>query len=128
MYYHSHVALVRVYGISKLFHGSLAAFGATFVGHYPWFFTFNYLNGSLPQFDFSYGKHVRNASIGFTASVTSDCISNSIRVLKTTKQTNPLPLTYKETIAVVVEKDGLVGLFGRGLKTRILTNGLQVRH
>jgi len=26
---------------------------------------------------------------------------------------------------MVLEKDGMFGLFGRGLKTRILTNGLQ---
>lgn len=25
----------------------------------------------------------------------------------------------------MVEKDGVIGLFGRGLKTRLLTNGLQ---
>jgi len=26
---------------------------------------------------------------------------------------------------MIVEKDGVIGLFGRGLKTRILVNGLQ---
>jgi hypothetical protein len=28
---------------------------------------------------------------------------------------------------MVVEKDGVIGLFGRGLRTKILSNGLQVR-
>lgn len=26
---------------------------------------------------------------------------------------------------MVIEKDGVIGLFGRGLKTKILSNGLQ---
>ena len=26
---------------------------------------------------------------------------------------------------IIIEKDGVIGLFGRGLKTRILANGLQ---
>lgn len=119
------VRKVRAHGASKLYHGSLAAFGATWVGHYPWFFTYNYMNSQLPVFEFRGGKYVRNASIGFTASVTSDCISNSIRVLKTTKQTSTVPLTYKEVLKQILEKDGMIGLLGRGLKTRILTNGLQ---
>jgi hypothetical protein len=28
---------------------------------------------------------------------------------------------------MVVEKDGVLGLFGRGLKTKIISNGMQVR-
>ena len=27
---------------------------------------------------------------------------------------------------MVIEKDGVLGLFGRGLKTKIISNGLQV--
>ena len=30
-------------------------------------------------------------------------------------------------LQMVVEKDGVIGLFGRGLRTKILSNGLQVR-
>ena len=30
-----------------LWHGSAGAVGATFAGHYPWFFTYNYLQGIL---------------------------------------------------------------------------------
>lgn len=78
---------VRTHGVSKLYHGSLAAMGATWVGHYPWFLTHNYLSQSLPHFDFLYGNHARYALIGFWSSLVSDTCSNSIRVLKTTKQT-----------------------------------------
>lgn len=118
-------AKVRTHGFSKLYHGSVAAMGATWVGHYPWFFTHNYLSQTLPTFDFAYGKHVRYALIGFCSSVVSDTCSNSIRVLKTTKQTSTVPLTYMATIREVVGKDGVFGLFFRGLGTRILTNAMQ---
>jgi len=98
---------------------------ATWVGHYPWFYTNNQLRTSLPQFDFMYGKYVRNACIGFCSAAVSDSISNSLRVLKTTRQTSLVPVSYLDSAKQIVEKEGLGGLFGRGLKTRILTNGLQ---
>eukprot|EP00923_Selenidium_pygospionis_P013337 GHVN01023087.1.p1 GENE.GHVN01023087.1~~GHVN01023087.1.p1 ORF type:complete len:337 (+),score=53.24 GHVN01023087.1:632-1642(+) len=113
------------HGPSKLYHGSLAAMGATWVGHYPWFFTHNYLNHHVPLFEFDGGKYVRSALIGFCSSVVSDSCSNSIRVVKTTRQTSQTPMTYPNVVKAVVAKDGVVGLFGRGLSTRIATNGLQ---
>ena len=116
---------VRVHGISKLWHGSMGAMSATWVGHFPWFFTNNYLTKTLPKFDFENGKYVRNALIGFCSSVVSDSISNSLRVVKTTKQTSLEPISYSQTVQQILAKDGYVGLFGRGLKTRIATNGLQ---
>ena len=67
----------------------------------------------------------RNALIGFCSSVVSDSISNSLRVVKTTRQTFPENISYANTVKHVVEKDGIMGLFGRGLKTRLLTNGIQ---
>ena len=60
----------------------------------------------------------RNALIGFISSVVSDSISNSLRVIKTTRQTFPQTISYLDTVRHVIEKDGLIGLFGRGLKTR----------
>ena len=33
------VAKVKTGGVPVLYHGALAASAATFVGHYPWFFT-----------------------------------------------------------------------------------------
>lgn len=119
------VQKVRVHGITKLWHGSLGAMSATWVGHFPWFFTNNYLTKTLPKFDFENGKYVRNAFIGFCSSVISDSISNSLRVVKTTKQTSVEPITYPQAVQQILAKDGYVGLFGRGLKTRIATNGLQ---
>merc|ERR1712100_314068 len=51
--------------------------------------------------------------------------SNSLRVLKTTRQTALEPIGYVPAAKMIIEKEGWMGLFGRGLKTRILTNGLQ---
>ncbi|CAD2214609.1 mitochondrial carrier domain-containing protein [Angomonas deanei] len=118
-------ASVAKHGISRLWHGAGAQVTATAVGHYPWFLTYNWCNKNMPQFEFTYGKYVRQACIGFMAAVISDCCSNSIRVIKTTKQTHKESITYPQAFREVVQKDGYVGLFGRGLKTRIFTNGLQ---
>ena len=38
-------AKFKVAGPSTFYHGSIAAASATFVGHYPWFFVYNYLSG-----------------------------------------------------------------------------------
>ena len=63
--------------------------------------------------------------IGFCSSAVSDTCSNSIRVLKTTRQTYERPIGYVEAAKEIISKEGLGGLFGRGLKTRILANGVQ---
>lgn len=110
---------------TALWQGAVGAMTATWVGHYPWFYTNNQLREGLPQFDFYAGKHVRNAVIGFASAAVSDCLSNSLRVLKTTRQTALEPVSYMESAKSIIAKDGYAGLFGRGLKTRILTNGVQ---
>eukprot|EP01102_Stenamoeba_stenopodia_P018192 TRINITY_DN6638_c0_g1_i2.p1 TRINITY_DN6638_c0_g1~~TRINITY_DN6638_c0_g1_i2.p1 ORF type:complete len:233 (+),score=60.61 TRINITY_DN6638_c0_g1_i2:56-754(+) len=112
-------------GPQVLFHGAIASSVATMVGHFPWFFTFNYLDETIPRQTELHWKLLRNAFIGFTSSVVSDSISNSMRVIKTTKQTATTVVSYPQTVKMIIEADGLMGLFGRGLKTRILTNGLQ---
>lgn len=110
-----------------LYHGSLAAAAATAVGHFPWFYTYNSLQAYIPvpKTDETLKKFGRNALIGFLSSVVSDSISNSLRVIKTTRQTFPETISYVDTIKHVVAKDGLLGLFGRGLKTRLVANGIQ---
>jgi hypothetical protein len=84
---------------------------------------------------------LRSAFLGLAASCVSDVCSNSLRVIKTTKQTARLgnqdegtqsieidkakEVSYTEIIRLIVEKDGWAGLFGRGLQTRLLTNSIQ---
>lgn len=110
---------------TALWQGAGGAMSATWVGHYPWFYTNNQLQQSMPAFDFMYGKYVRNAVIGFCSAAVSDTCSNSLRVLKTTRQTALEPISYMDSAKQIIEKEGYAGLFGRGLKTRILTNGIQ---
>lgn len=62
---------------------------------------------------------------GLCSSTVSDCCSNSIRVLKTTKQTSETKISYQEALRLVIEKDGVLGLLGRGLQTRLAVNALQ---
>ena len=73
-----------------MYHGSTAAITATYIGHYPWFLTFNYLGHILPTYPsdnrlFYYG---RSAIIGLFSSFVSDLVSNCFRVIKTRKQTS----------------------------------------
>merc|ERR1719323_1508019 len=110
---------------TALWQGAVGAMTATWVGHYPWFYTNNQLREIMPPFEFTNGKYVRNAVIGFCAAAVSDTCSNSLRVLKTTRQTSLVPVGYLESAKQIIEAEGYAGLFGRGLKTRILTNGLQ---
>lgn len=48
-----------------------------------------------------------------------------LRVIKTTRQTFTHVISYPEVVRHVIKQDGLIGLFGRGLKTRLLANGMQ---
>lgn len=110
---------------SILYHGTIASMSATFVGHYPWFLTYNLLNEKIPKYDELHKKLLRSAFIGFNAAVISDCSSNFLRVIKTVKQTSKKKTKYNEIVKDIVKKDGIKELFGRGLKTRIITNGIQ---
>lgn len=115
----------RTNGPSAFFQGAMASAVATFVGHYPWFFVYNYLSEHLPKYDDTLKKLGRSALIGFCSSLVSDCVSNSVRVVKVYKQANKEQISYSECVKRVIAEDGVAGLFGRGLQTKIIANGLQ---
>jgi hypothetical protein len=119
------VSKVKVGGPAVFWYGSIASASATFVGHYPWFFVYNQLNEILPRYDDTLKKLGRSAFIGFCASAISDTCSNSIRVIKVYKQANHEVISYPTALKRVLAEDGLVGLFGRGLSTKIISNGAQ---
>eukprot|EP00984_Skeletonema_dohrnii_P012262 scaffold4959_cov78-Skeletonema_dohrnii-CCMP3373.AAC.2 len=77
-------------GPSPLYQGALASAAATAAGHFPWYLTYNFLNDYLPviskQEDLLLFL-VRSAALGLVSSSVSDTVSNSLRVIKTTKQT-----------------------------------------
>lgn len=148
-------------GPGVLYRGALAQAAATAVGHFPWFLTYNFLDGQIPIIDSGIENAVllslaRSAFLGFASSGVSDVCSNSLRVIKTTKQTAQLgsttnisnnnttitingpelassaaaaaankELSYADVVKLIIETDGIAGLFGRGLQTRLLTNAIQ---
>ena len=115
-------------GPAPLYQGALASAAATAAGHFPWFTTYNLLNEKIPVIskeDDILLFLVRSAVLGLSASCVSDVVSNSLRVIKTTKQTAGEEITYQEALALVLDEDGVLGLFGRGLQTRLLTNAIQ---
>jgi hypothetical protein len=118
-------AKVKTKGLPVFWYGSLAAASATFVGHYPWFFTYNLLNEYLPRYEDRLSQLGRSAFIGFWSSAISDTCSNSIRVIKVYKQANEEAITYPQALRRVIAESGVLGLFGRGLQTKIVANGLQ---
>jgi hypothetical protein len=114
-------------GFMVLYQGALANALASFVGSYPWYFVFNALQETIPMAPQGKValKLLRNALCGFGATCVSDVVSNVIRVLKTTVQTAEVSISYQEAAKRVIEKEGVIGLFTRGLGTRLLTNGIQ---
>lgn len=118
---------IKTEGIGSLWWGAFATAAATFVGHYPWFATYNFLTEFItqPPKEQLALYLLRLAFIGFCASVISDTISNSLRVVKTYRQVNDTEVSYSQAAKLVIQQDGISGLFGRGLPTRILANGLQ---
>ena len=119
---------LKTAGPRVLYNGAIATSSATMIGHYPWFMTYNYLNAYLPKYekDEQLKTMGRNAFIGFNASIISDTLSNSFRIVKTTKQSHSNPsITYGQIVEDILAKDGMTGLLGRGLKIRLMTNGVQ---
>lgn len=153
-------------GPNILYQGAVAQAAATAVGHFPWYLTYNFLNDQLPTVVVASSDETgntvlllslaRSAFLGLCSSCVSDICSNSLRVVKTTKQTARLgnnfeqqqqqqllqgnrtsdttmttindkakELSYIDIVKNIIEQDGLQGLFGRGLQTRLLTNAIQ---
>eukprot|EP00667_Euglena_gracilis_P004893 EG_transcript_4924 len=111
-------------GPAVLFAGSAANLVANFVGHYPWYFTHNWLSATLPPGSTPLLEVLRNAGIGVVSTINSDVCSNGLRVIKTAVQTNSTPIGYWVVVRGIWRREGAAG-FLRGLQTRMLTNILQ---
>ena len=59
---------VKRNGPRVLWNGTVAQCSATVVGHFPWFFTYNYLNQRFPVRNTLYEELLKQAAIGFTSS------------------------------------------------------------
>ena len=120
---------VRNGDVAVLYTGAVATILATMISHYPWFIVHNTLDKLLMNRVDMVGFLLRSSFIGFCSSAVSDTISNSVRLIKTVKQASAGEysdsMSYRDVIIKIHSESGLKGIFGRGLKTRILTNGIQ---
>lgn len=112
-------------GPAPLYKGALTSALATAGGLYPWLLTYGYLDNVVPLAanDVVLLSLLRNAVLGFSASCVSTVVTNSLRIIKTTQQAEGLNI--REAVSLVMETDGVRGLFSRGLRTKILLNALQ---
>ncbi len=115
---------IKTNGITSLWWGAFATAAATFAGHYPWFATvslvtmqmsslmlmltlskYNYLTEVItePSKDHLALWLLRLAFIGFVASLISDSVSNSLRVVKTYRQVNDTKVSYGKQTSITSE-------------------------
>eukprot|EP00957_Ditylum_brightwellii_P137016 10447469-Ditylum_brightwellii.AAC.1 len=73
---------VKTSELLVLYHGSLAAAFANFVGGYSWFFTYNFLLKKCVKHNMQLGGLGQRVVLGFCSSAISDACSNSIHVIK----------------------------------------------
>jgi hypothetical protein len=132
---------IRKQGMRTMYNGALASGTATMIGHFPWFLTYNKLQEIIPKIDkyttidrydrkqetefYNTKKILRSGFIGFCSSSISDISSNAFRVVKVNRQTQSSNLNYTQLVKNIIEKEGINGLFTRGLKTKIVANGIQ---
>ncbi len=121
--------------LARMYSGVVESTLATGLANYPWHITFQYLQQHLPEAHGLLMKSLRNGVIGFVSSVSADIVSNGLKVIKIAKQTSVagelgegsgVVSSYMRTLDRLLKDGGMLGLlFGRGLSTRILANGLQ---
>lgn len=113
-------------GFLVLWSGWEGNYAANVLGNYPWFVTMNWLSRNVPMPKDALKKLIRSAFLGAIASSVSDILSNSIRVVKTKKQTHAdANVGYLTVGQEIIRDSGLRGLLFRGLETRIYANVLQ---
>jgi len=118
---------VKAGDLHLLYGGAVASAVYAATSHYPWFYTYNCLSKNSVIRNTLQNDLIRNAAIGFVSSAISDTCTNIIRVIKVTKQSfaSKHYISYSKVVAMIFAADGWKGLFGRGLRTRILGNALQ---
>ncbi|CAN8069443.1 unnamed protein product [Agarophyton chilense] len=114
-------------GFAGLYRGSAASFSAGLVGHFPFFFTVNIVSQAVPLTEDAsiLAKIGRNGGMGFLAAMSADIFTNGFKVVATNKQTCDKGLSYYEVARKIVKRDGIFSIVTRGLKTRMIANGLQ---
>lgn len=115
---------IKTHGVKVLYYGLSPWILNNFIGTFTWFGVHNYLDTKYKSNDLL-NFNIKNGLIGLTASITSDIITNPLRILKISKQSNNNNLGYLQTIKHINNNYGISELFIRGLKTRLLIHGIQ---
>mmetsp|Transcript_4675 Transcript_4675/g.6922 ORF Transcript_4675/g.6922 Transcript_4675/m.6922 type:complete len:442 (+) Transcript_4675:169-1494(+) len=119
---------VRSGKLHLLYEGAIASALSSSLSHWPWFYVYRKLTAFCQTNNFLENQSLlRNAMIGFLASVVSDTTTNVFRVIKTNKQAlaRKRSVGYTEAIRQILAVDGWKGLFGRGLLSKLLSNAIQ---
>jgi hypothetical protein len=119
---------VRSGKLYLLYEGAIASALSSSLSNWPWFYVYRKLTILCQNRNYLVDhKLIQNAIIGFLASVVSDTTTNVFRVIKTNKQSlaRKRSVGYGEAIREILAIDGLVGLFGRGLMSKLLANAIQ---
>ena len=116
---------VRDEGYTIFWSGGFGNLLASWVGTYPWFVTYNAMQKYVPYY--GHGvlyRNSREALIGCCSSINSDVCTNSVRVVKTVTQVES-NMSYGKAVKSIINTSGLLGLLGRGLRTRVVLNAAQ---
>lgn len=119
---------IKINGLGSLYHGSSATFTTCVFSDFPWFIVYNHLNQyfDIHHKDLSRSQTIiKNAFTGLCASMITDVLTNSLHVIKINRQAHTECIGYRVIVKQVIKKDGYGGLFCRGLKTRLVSNGIQ---
>eukprot|EP00913_Durusdinium_trenchii_P008530 g8010.t2 len=112
-------------GLFGLWEGWEGNYLANLLGSYPCFVAMNLLQHHLPVPRGRLQVLGRSALIGAIGTSASDVVANFMCIIKTKKQTSSEDCSYWRAAQQIIEKDGVGGVFFRGLGTRILINILQ---
>jgi len=120
-------------GWRSLYAGGLASAASTGTGHLVFFSTLNALHGRLPAAPEGAGEGAslaRWGALGLAASAAADAATNGFRVVTTAAQTRGAAAGGRGSYGALVralarQPGGVWGLLGRGLGTRMASNGGQ---
>lgn len=120
---------LRDSGMLELWSGAVAVFMVSWVASVPFWAVYNTVFEYWPAPQTGTMHLVRNGFAGIVASVASDLASNWLRVLKVKRQAAEEGSIGAEGYLVdamdVIAKDGIIGLFFRGIGTKMLAGAVQ---
>ncbi len=129
--------------LGPLYLGSVVQASATAADHFPWFLMYSSVDTAIPAISSSDDllmSLAQSAFLGFSASSLEENGSNSLREIKNHQTDRPIgetrggvsssasnkEVSYGDIVKMIIEQEGVAGLFGRELQTRLLTNSIPV--